>query len=302
MAWNLIHLPPEVAFPAALAPELPTIGTSFWRCVTGAARAGGGPEGCGYLSGELHGQPQKPGEFFLKVTVSPEARGQGLGELLYRRLLDFAAEAGASRLHTSVAGDDSRSRAFAGQRGFVFDYEMLEAELDLSGPAETLPGPAAPLSITSLAEEPAPTAALRELYILDRSLSADIPQWAGHMPPFEQYAEHILSCDPEAVLIARDGALPVAMAMSSIEEDGLTGYTDMLGVMPSHRRLGLARGLKLRTIAWARRRGLTRLRTHNNAASTAICTLNASLGYRTTGSTIYLTKSLAASPQGNRQP
>lgn len=294
MRWTLTTAA-TTALPDALEPEFPTLPGSYWRCVTGVDAAGR-PAGCGYLSGELHGQPQQPGELFVRVAVLPDFRWQGLGSLLYSRLLNEAAAAGVSRLHTSVGGNDVSARAFAERRGFTFAYEMLEAELDLGAAPPAIPAPPATVPITSLAEEPEREAVLRELYILDRTLSSDVPQWAGHMPPFEQYAEQLLACDPEAILFARDGGRLVALSFTRVEEDGLTGYTDFLGVLPSHRRHGLALAMKRRTLTWARRRGLSRLMTHNNAASCSIIQLNRKLGYVTRSSTIYLTKTAGGAP------
>lgn len=282
------------AFGPDLAPQPPGNSDAFWQC-SAAVTPGGRLLGYASLCTELHGQPLKPGEYFLQVAVLPEFRGQGIGEALYREAAEAAQDASAARLDCCVRPADVVARAFAETRGFRLDYAMLSGELDLTAfdptpwePATRVEG----VRFSTLAREDDTNAALRQLYELDRQVSADVPQWAGEMPPCDRYAENLLAGDPEGVILAWDGDSLLGFAMSTVEEDGETGYTDFLGVARYYRGKGLALALKLRTIGWARSRGLRRLRTHNNAESASIVALNRKLGFVMEPDTDYLVRTV----------
>lgn len=280
------------AFGPDLAPQPPGNSDAFWRC-SAAVTPDGRLLGYASLCTELYGQPLRPGEYFLQVAVVPEFRGQGIGEALYREAAEAAQDARATRLDCCVRPADGAARAFAATRGFRLDYSMLSGELDLTA-FDPTPWEAATrlegIRFSTLARENATDATLRQIYELDRQVSADVPQWAGEMPPYDRYAQNLLAGDPEGAMLAWDGDSLAGFAFSTVEEDGETGYTDFLGVARYYRGKGLALALKLRTIGWARSRGLRRLRTHNNAASTSIVALNRKLGFVMEPDTDYLVK------------
>lgn len=258
----------------------------------------GSESGRASISPELHGGPLRPGWLLVDVSVAPGRRRHGVGGELCRLALELARAAGAETLLTAVAASDESSLAFAARRGFWFAYEMLDCELDV---AHFDPEPRAGvvagarnrgLRFSTLAEATDPEATVREVYDLDRRLSADVPEWSGVMPPLDEYRTRLLAGDRTGVLIARFGERPVGMAVSTAEPDG-TGYTEFLGVERQYRGTQVALALKLLTVEWAQRHGLTRLRSNSNAASAGIVALNRKLGYSIRPGAVYLTRSLA---------
>lgn len=278
-------------FPGDPTPEAPSV-------VLAADDPTCGLVGWGALCMLLHGNPMPPGRKFFHLSVRPDARGHGIGTALAGELLRLAVESGTQSLAASVKAEDARALAFAGRLGFRPDYEMLEAVLDLAEfqLEEWLPALEAPaasgIRFTSMAVEPDPEGALREVWELDGRLSADVPEWSGEVVPFPQYRQNIVDATgyhPAGLLLARDGDRVVGMCGTTAEPDG-TGYTWFMGVDRACRGRGIALALKLLTIGWAQETGLSRLLTHNNSASAGIVGLNRKLGYRIAGRTQYLVR------------
>lgn len=239
------------------------------------------------LATELYGQPLGPGHLFIHLEVEEPYRGRGVGTALYEALKPGMD--GAPCLSCAVAATDEAALQFAARRGFRFDYQMLDGELDLTNfdPAPWRDAvdraEAGGVRFVTLATAPD---VLPDLYELDRQASADVPQWAGFMPPYEEYCANLLHGDPFGVVIALgDDGRPVGFMATDP-----TGHTEFLCVAQSHRGRGIALALKLLTIDWARRKGLRALQTNTNAASTPILALNRMLGYVTSPGTTYLVK------------
>lgn len=75
------------------------------------------------------------------IGVSPDARGQGVGEALYARLCADALAAGCSEVHAVTAPANSGSIAFHGRLGFepmpgAGDAEGTPYTSDYDGPGE----------------------------------------------------------------------------------------------------------------------------------------------------------------------
>ncbi|HLN64718.1 MAG TPA: GNAT family N-acetyltransferase [Symbiobacteriaceae bacterium] len=239
------------------------------------------------LATELYGQPLGPGHLFIHLEVDEPHRGQGVGAALFEALRPGMD--GAPALSCAVAATDEAAFRFAARRGFRFDYQMLDGELDLTS-FDRAPwrgaiarAEAGGIRFTTLATAPD---VLPDLYELDRQTSADVPQWAGFMPPFDEYCATLRHGDSSGVVIALgpDGRPVGFMATDD------TGHTEFLCVARSHRGRGIALALKLLTIDWAQRKGLQALQTNTNAASTLILALNRKLGYTTSPGTIYLAR------------
>lgn len=243
------------------------------------------------LSHELHGQPMKPGQQFLDVRVKPEYRGQGIGRALLAAAEQEARQNGVTSLMCAVAPGDDAALAFAARHGFTFDWQTMDGALDL-GRFDPTPwadavahAEASGIRFTTLLQAQEQPDVLKKLYELDHHLSRDVPEWSGVMPSVEAYRASLQECDPEAVLIAWDGQHAVGYSMTSAD-----GYTCFMGVAQAYRGRGIAKALKVLTIEWARRKGLARLTTNNNAASAAIVSLNRELGYSLQLGAIYLVK------------
>lgn len=244
------------------------------------------------VSPTLHGLPTKEGELFLHLAVKPEHRRQGVGTALIQAALAQAKKQGAYFVSCCVDANDEESLAFARKRGFRFDYQMVEGELDVRAAdlnqweGAVAAAEAHGIRFTTLLQAQDEPDILKKLYELDRELSADVPQWSGVMPPFEEYCASLRDeHDPEGTIVAWEGDSPVGYTMTTPD-----GYTSFMGVSRQKRGLGIALALKVLTISWAKGRGIQRLHTHNNNATEPILSLNRKLGYTLKPGTIYLTR------------
>jgi len=290
----------------ALAAALPEAPLPKGRLAACLAAVDGRPVGWGALCSELHGQPLAPGRRHLELHVAPGSRRRGIGRRLVAALL--AAAPGTRVLSAAVAADDLTAQRFAAQIGFRPEYQMLACTLDLPGydlqpwlPAVPRTAAATGLAFSTLAAAADRKATARELWELDHRLSADVPEWSGVVVPFARYCAENLSgpgFDPAGVLLAYGGGRAVGMAATACDGDG-GGYTWFTGVERAWRGRGVARALKVLTIAWAQAAGLTRLTCHNNSSSAGIVGLNRRLGYRIDPGSLYLLRELA--PPSDRQ-
>ena len=141
------------------------------------------------------------------------------------------------------------------------------------------------ISFTTMAELGDTPEQRRALYDLNRDCSADIPE-RGEFYTFEEYlAQRIDSeiYDPRGVIIARDGDTWVGMAATSLcpGRGGEEGYafSEMTGVLRSHRGTGLSVALKLRCIDFARAAGMHWLLTFHHPENASAIAMNRRLGF-----------------------
>lgn len=252
--------------------------------------------GWGALCDHLHGNPLPARERFLDLAVAPGERKQGVGRQIADALLEEARTDGTTTLVACTDTADAAGLSLAASFGFMPDYEMLAATLNLEGydlgpwlPA-VVSAEQGGIRFVSLAEAPDPEASARAVWEMDYRLSADVPEWAGEVTPFEQYRTAMLDgpeFHPQGVILAWAGERAIGFCATSIQPDG-TGYTWMLGVDRACRGRGIGIALKALTIDWAKRKRLARLQTHNNRANGAIVTLNVKMGYVIDGATQFL--------------
>jgi GNAT superfamily N-acetyltransferase len=138
--------------------------------------------------------------------------------------------------------------------------------------------------ITTLAEEWArDPEALRRAWELHNAVLAEIPSPVPHTPlPFEHYLRTMVD-SPRALLdayfIAKIGDRYVGEANLQRPAVGSTLYHNVTGVLPPYRRQGIAMALKLATIAYARARGYSEIRTWNEANNAGMLAINERLGF-----------------------
>ena len=141
---------------------------------------------------------------------------------------------------------------------------------------------AAGINVTTLAGWHDPHR-VRKLHELDQRTIDDIPHTLAIVrEAFEDFEKRIGSPDrpPDRFWIALDGERPVAMSYLKyppVRGDVWTGYTC---TDPAYRGRGLARGIKLQTLAQAVELGVPSVYTDNDSENAPMLHINEKLGYR----------------------
>jgi mycothiol synthase len=244
--------------------------------------------------------------YIIPVGVDPNRWGNGIGSQLYEYLYRRALELGAVRLSGSVSEAIPEGKRFATKRGFaptgrvhrmsrldvrtanLEGYEGIEERLQSEG-----------LRIASLAEVGADDDDfLHRLYRLTTETWKDVPSsFEFAEPPFEEWYDRDLGfpgISPHSVFVAMDDEQPVGIAIVSRHAGNAAGnwYT---GVHRDHRGRGIARGLKMRTIEWARESGVERIFTGNDIDNKRMLAINIRLGYEPVPAFVEMVKDLNGS-------
>jgi GNAT superfamily N-acetyltransferase len=231
----------------------------------------------------------RPNTFWVRVSVRTAQRQTGIGGMLFDEMVANAARHGATRLYGDVSKDQPESLAFAERRGFTRTgrverlsiLDVANANLEgYSGLVERLVSEG--IEIKTVAEigidnEPM----LRSIYAMADKTVRDVP---GTEPfsgvPFEVFMAWLRAPDstPDCWWVAFDRQKPVGLARLAIR--GSSAFNAYTGVARAYRGRGIARALKLKTIDWARARGLEHIITSNDTENHRMLSVNIPLGYR----------------------
>jgi GNAT superfamily N-acetyltransferase len=234
------------------------------------------------------GSMHKPGHFDINIRVDAPCQRQGLGQMLYAALLDFAREQGATALDGSAREAFPDALAWAERRGFAKTHHVFESTFDLTAfdPAPFRDAIHAAresgIRFTNLAAFGTEEATLLRYYEFISGLAMDVPgQEDQPKPPadmFLQYLRENPKWDPELVILAVDGDRWAAVAeLQKLETGGM--YHGFTGVAREYRGRGLALATKLVAMEAARGRGVPYLRTNNHSSNERMLKVNRRLGY-----------------------
>lgn len=232
-----------------------------------------------------------PQKFWLEVDVHPEFQDRGIGRRLYKTLMTGLASHEPLVLWGGVRETSGRGIRFATALGFKEVRRVWEFRLDLAAfdPAPFEAKAASALSdftIVSVAEEQGRDSTwLQRVYDLHIEVDGDVPRPDAYTPrPLEDYERHLFKHPdylPEGHFLVRDGDRYVAetFLMTSQELPDVL-YQGLTGTRRAFRGRGLALALKLRTIAYARKRGTREIRTWNDSMNAPMVHINRKLGFR----------------------
>lgn len=231
----------------------------------------------------------KPGHFYIKLIVAPEARGCGLGTQMYTDALRVAREYGAMYLESSVREEDAESIRFAEQRGFQIERHLFESTLDLTTFEEhrfddlltRLQGEG--IRFFSLAEAGVTDVSKQRLYEINRAAAMDDPANTGTFSDFYAFSKNVFEASwfrADTQIIASHADRWVGLAAIGIYPADSHAYNAFTGVLREYRGRGLAQALKLQTILLAKREGVRYVRTHNDSKNTPMLAINRKLGYK----------------------
>ncbi|HYM66879.1 MAG TPA: GNAT family N-acetyltransferase [Patescibacteria group bacterium] len=210
---------------------------------------------------------------------------------MHRWICDQAIAEGAAVLLEFAGEDEPEMLEVMEAVGFQRDRLERVSELDLQANRERLlreagetkaAAAAAGIELTTVAKWSDPEA-VRKLYELDSRTRQDIPTTLPILTEqFEDYERrlHSPARSPERTWVALDHGRPVALTFLKfppVRGKVWTGYTC---THPDHRGRGLARAVKLQSLAQAVELGVTSVRTDNDAENAAMLRINQALGYR----------------------
>lgn len=187
--------------------------------------------------------------------------------------------------------------AFFARHGFQEIRREHHVELDLRD-FDTTPFAAAAqqaatqgYSIRSLAELQDDPQRDQKVYQLDLALRREVPGSEEFDQPFEAFAEQTFESPafrPDSYFIALHGEQYVGLHRIWVNPTG--PRVGLTGLLPGHRRQGVASALKLRGVSYAQAHGFLVLRAENDADNEAILDLNRRMGYRKRGGAVEVMK------------
>ena len=245
-----------------------------------------------------------PHKYRLDLRVDPAYQRQGIGSVLYARLLASLQERHAIAVRATAKESRPASIAFLRQRGFLEMQREWESRLavpafDFSPFADAEPRVAEQgITITTLRAELAHNPnAIRQAHELHLACERDVPDGDAVTDVSYDYflAHNIETPDalPEAWFLAKDGERYVGVSVlfrnladPAVLSQGLTG------VLRPYRGRGIAMALKLHGIRYAKLDGIHTIVTGNDSTNVAMLRINDALGFQRQAPWIEFLKSL----------
>ena len=244
-----------------------------------------------YRDGELAGSGTAGrsdlGGGFAAPRVLPAHRRRGVGTALLRRCAEHVTALGFDDVGSGV--DDEGSLAFADAFGFRETGRQVE-QVRVIGGHEPRPSVPAGVELVSLAERP--ELRLRTYHELALEAFADMPTPRPVVVTEEQWEREWVTT-PEGSFVAIAGGEIVGCAGVIRDTDRPDRAENSLtAVRRDWRGRGLARALKLATIAWASEQGLTEVYTWTQTGNENMRVVNEKLGYVTRMTSISVRREL----------
>ena len=238
--------------------------------------------------GEIYHEPSRfdPRRYFVRLAVDPRLRRQGIGAALWSQIRAELDERSA-KVACLWSDDATACRDFIVRRGFmevVRSYEQVlalaTAPLQLAAAEDAVR--AHGIRIETLTDLRARRGGdvlhqVHELYTASRVDQPTLGRVTARS--FADWRREVfddLGALPDAYFIASHGDRLVGC--SGVHPSGEDVLRILItGVLPEHRRQGIARALKLRVHAWGRAHGYREI--HTSTANVAVVALNTALGY-----------------------
>jgi GNAT superfamily N-acetyltransferase len=222
----------------------------------------------------------RPGHQYTMVRVVPEHRRCGVGSAILEAARDHAGRLRLERIWGRIDATDMGSLRFAERNGLVESGREWISVLELTDAPPPVPPPPG-VTVVSLAERPD---LIRAAYDVHSECLPDMPSPTPLLPePFHEWVSQTLEGPgalPAAAMVAiADGAV-IGQAAMALEGDEGTAEHLLTCVLRDWRGRGVAVALKSAQIAWARRAGIERLVTSNDAPNAAMLAVNQRLGYQ----------------------
>lgn len=232
-----------------------------------------------------------PQRFWMGLAVHPNHQRQGIGGLLYERIVAALRGLGTIAVGAGCRETMAASLAFLSKRGFREVLRSWESRLDL---ATFDPKPFQKyvdrveregIVLTTLARERERDPEwLPKVYDLHTTVMADVPSHTPYTPPpLDQFVRYVIESpwgllDGYYVAMAGDRYVGESYVNRNKEEPTHL-YQGLTGVRREYRGRGLAMALKLATIGYAREHGYTMIKTWNATVNEGMLAINGKLRF-----------------------
>ncbi|MBC8174099.1 MAG: GNAT family N-acetyltransferase [Candidatus Marinimicrobia bacterium] len=244
-----------------------------------------------------------PGKYSIFISVHPDYQRKGIGTTLYEHVLDILSKRNPKQLVVTTREDKKGAIHFLEKHQFKliqrepvshlridsFDfkkYEWVFSEMKAQG---------IQLFLLSQLQEIDPVWD-RKLWELDWEIVQDIPSPdPPTRQPFEIWKKHELESpnyNPDTWIVAVDGDRYVGMSnLNTSQAEPEKTFTDLTGVVRSHRRKYIATAMKIRGIKAAKKYG-TKIIVTENEENNPMFYLNIQLGFEPKPAWLHFRKEL----------
>lgn len=254
--------------------------------------------------GEFSQPPQMyhPRKFSILLAVDPRLEGQGIGTLLYHKLLHELQGHRPISLRVELSEESVSGLRFFEKRGFKTDKKFLEMSLNPSQVSMAALHEWKSLAIKNgieikaLSELKDSPDRDRKLFELMAELMKDQPRADPYTPlTFQSFTQLILN-NPNRphsgfFVAIKDGHYIGTSSFLFQENGHITNK--LTGVLQTHRRMGVALALKAFGIEYAKDLEIKRINTINISGNEGMIRTNRKIGYQTTQTLVSLVKNLA---------
>ena len=227
---------------------------------------------------------------WVEVWLDRAHIDEGMLAYLWEWAEDSAAAAGAKTLNAACGEDEPEMLRVLAAQGYERQRTEKVWSLDLAGAGERITADAeaardrmrsSGIELTTLDrwEDPDRFQKLHELNELTR---LDIPHTGATLPQtIQDFMVRVgaPNTPSDRWWIALDGSAPVAMSYLSYPPVRGVVWTALTGTHPAYRGGGLARAVKLQTLAQAFDLGVPEVRTDNDSENAPMLHINETLGY-----------------------
>ncbi len=243
--------------------------------------------------GLFHHEPEMfhPKKFRVNIQVHPLRQKQGIGTLLYEKILEEVNSLNAVILRANAREDRKEVATFLEKRGFEEKRREWESRLNLQdfkleefySSLETVLKQG--IDFTTMIEEKEKTTDWDyRLFELDNTLWRDVPKPDPYTPiTFEEYKRsHFKSPTlmPDAYFIAKDKEFYIGRCCLHISKASPQDlYQGLTGIRPEYHRRGIAMALKYKAIEYAKNYGYKTIKTWNDSINTGMLAINEELGF-----------------------
>ncbi len=250
-----------------------------------------------------------PRKFSLDVAVSPDYLQQGIGRALYRTMIESLRQFDPLSVDMWSRADMSCRVQFVANRGFEENFRLWTSELDLLAfdptrwtryvDAMTSQG----IEVVTREQLGETEDAWRKLFDFQLAVREDVPLPPGETRQPMSYEEWLEHHDhptriDEGYFLAVDDGRVVGVSNMWQSPEPSEVRTGLTAVRREYRRRGIAIGLKVRALSWAKAAGYARTVTDNASINRPMLAINERLGFVRKPAWIHYVAQWEAASQG----